>query len=116
MFSEIIITVTDVDAAVAFYTDACRFEHVRTVVHQGEKVVEFDAGGQRVTVIGGAAPGIRLVMETGSVRADHRRLTRLGLDVGEEATKVAGGSWLGFQDPSGNALGYWKPETASKDL
>ena len=109
MFSEIIITVADVDAAVGFYTEACRFRHVRTVVHEGAKAAELDAGGQRVTLVAGEHPSVRLVLHTGNVRADHRRLTRLGvLPEGEPAT-VVGGTWLPFADPSGNQLGYWKP-------
>ena len=109
MFSEIIITVADVDAAVGFYTEACRFRHVRTVVHEGAKAAEMDANGQRVTLVAGEQPSVRLVIESANVRADHRRLTRVGADVDAEPASVLGGTWLGFTDPSGNALGYWKP-------
>lgn len=113
MFSEIIITVTDVDEAIAFYTEACRFSHVRTVVHEGAKVAELDADGQRVTLLGGHQPGIRLVMDTKNVRADHRRLARLGVDGAGEPTEVVGGTWLAVDDPSGNNLAFWKPESSS---
>lgn len=109
MFSEIIITVADVDAGVAFYTEACRFKHVRTVVHEGAKVVELDAGGQRVTVVAGEQPGVRLVLDSSNVRADYRRLTRLAAELDGEPADVAGGTWLGFRDPAGNPLAYWKP-------
>ncbi len=109
MFSEIIITVTDVDAAIVFYADACRFKHVRTVVHEGAKVAELDASGQRVTLVAGEQPGVQLVLDTGNIRADHRRLTRLGATVADEPVAVVGGDWLPFEDPSGNHLAYWKP-------
>ena len=109
MFSEIIITVADVDAAVTFYTEACRFKHVRSVVHEGAKVVELDAGGQRVTLVAGDEPGVRLVMDTSNIRADHRRLSRLEAATDGDPDEVVGGTWLGFTDPSGNALAYWKP-------
>ena len=109
MFSEIIITVADLDAAVTFYTEACRFKHVRSVVHEGAKVVELDAGGQRVTLVVGTEPGIRLVMDTSNIRADHRRLSRLNAATDGDPDEVVGGTWLGFTDPSGNALAYWKP-------
>ena len=115
MFSEIIITVTDVDAGVAFYTEACRFKHVRTVVHEGAKVVELDADGQRVTIVAGEQPGIRLVMESTNVRADHRRLTRLAAAMDADPVDVVGGTWLGFTDPGGNALAYWKPAEKPAD-
>jgi catechol 2,3-dioxygenase-like lactoylglutathione lyase family enzyme len=109
MFSEIIISVTDVDAAIGFYTDACRFKHVRTVTHEGAKVAELDAFGQRVTLVAGERPGIQLVMETSNIRAGHRRLTRLGVARPDEAATVEGGQWLPFADPDGNPLAYWKP-------
>ena len=112
MFSEIIITVADVDAAVSFYTDACRFRHVRTVVHEGAKAVEMDAGGQRVTLVAGAEPSVRLVMDTANIRADHRRLTRLDVELPDEPVQVVGGTWLPFVDPAGNRLAYWKPTDA----
>lgn len=109
MFSEIIITVADVDAAVAFYTEACRFVHVRTIVNEGAKVAELDANGQRVTVVAGE-PGVQLVMDADNIRADLRRLHRLGAAAPEEPTTVVGGTWLPFTDPSGNKLAFWKPD------
>lgn len=113
MFSEIIITVADVDDAIGFYTEACRFRHVRTVVHEGAKAAEMDANGQRVTLVAGDKPSVRLVMDTANIRADHRRLTRVGAEVEGDPLTVVGGTWLSFMDPSGNSLGYWKPaETA----
>ncbi len=112
MFSEIIITVVDVDAAIGFYTEACRFRHVRTVVHEGAKAVEMDASGQRVTLVAGEEPSVRLVMDTRNIRADHRRLTRLGVEHLADPVEVIGGAWLPFTDPSGNDLAYWKPAEA----
>ena len=114
MFSEIIITVADVDAAVSFYVEACRFRHVRTVVHEGAKVAELDAGGQRVTLSAGDPPGVRLVLDTDNARAAHRRLQRVRAEAGEPAD-VIGGQWLPFSDPWGNALGFWKPVEAPTD-
>ena len=115
MFSEIIITVTDVDAAIGFYTEACRFKHVRTIVHEGAKVAELDAGGQRVTLVGGDRADIRLVMDAENIRADHRRLTRLAVPTGGDPAEVIGGTWLAFTDPSGNSLAYWKPKDAKSE-
>ena len=115
MFSEIIITVTDVDAAIGFYTEACRFKHVRTIVHEGAKVAELDAGGQRVTLVGGDKADVRLVLEADNIRADHRRLTRLGVPTGGDPVEVVGGTWLPFSDPSGNSLAYWKDRDSSHE-
>ena len=113
MFSEIIITVTDVDAAAAFYTDVCRFKQVRSVTHEGATVVELDADGQRITLLGGDEPGVRLVMDTENIRADYRRLNRLNVPVDGEPADVVGGAWLPFADPAGNPLAYWKPAEPS---
>ena len=113
MFSEIILTVPDVDAAVAFYTQVCRFALVRTLDHDGTTVAELDADGQRVTLVPGAQAGVRLVMDSANPRADHRRLTRHGLDVGEAPMAVAGGTWIGFTDPFGTGLGYFQPENGA---
>jgi predicted enzyme related to lactoylglutathione lyase len=114
MFSEIIITVEDVDAAVAFYTEACRFTHVRTVVNEGAKVAELDADGQRVTLVVGE-PGVQLVLDADNIRADLRRLHRLGAPAPDDPIAVIGGTWLPFADPSGNKLAYWKADTAADD-
>lgn len=114
MFSEIIISVSDVDAAVEFYSKACHFKYVRTVVHDGAKVAELDAAGQRVTLVVGDRPGVQLVMETSNIRADHRRVKRLKVSSAEQPVAVVGGEWLPFSDPSGNALAYWKPADDQK--
>ena len=115
MFSEIIITVADVDAAIAFYGDACRFRHVRTVVHEGAKVAELDADGQRVTLVAGDEPSVRLVMDSDNIRAAHRRLQRVGARTTDDPVTVVGGEWLPFSDPSGNGLAFWKPVEAPAD-
>ncbi len=112
-FWEVIITVTDLDAAIAFYTDACRFRLVRTVDVDDVRVAELDAQGQRVTLVPGAAPGIQLVLPSGNARSEQRRLARNGRAAEVKApVQAPGGTWVSFTDPSGNRLAYWQQHDA----
>lgn len=107
--SEVIIHVGDVDDAVAFYVDVCGFEHVRTVEHEGERIAEMDAGGQRVSLVRGRKPGVELALASPDVAATRRRLKRLKVRMDTvEPQDVEGGAWLPFTDPWGNHLGYWQ--------
>ncbi|HWB72162.1 MAG TPA: VOC family protein [Egibacteraceae bacterium] len=109
---EVIVQVGDVEAAIAFYTDVVGFTYVRTVEHEGAKVVELDADGQRVTLVPSRAPGVRLALGTRDARAEQRRLRRAGVTMhAKSPVEVAGGAWLSFEDPWGNRLGYWQPPT-----
>jgi catechol 2,3-dioxygenase-like lactoylglutathione lyase family enzyme len=109
-FAEIIITVDDVDAAVAFYTETCGFAFVRTVSADAGPVAELDADGQRITLIPGAGPGVTLVLESPDARAEYRRLNRRGVAVPDGGPlQVEGGALLPFADPTGNPLAYWQP-------
>lgn len=108
--SEVIIQVGDVEEAVAFYVDVCGFEHVRTVEHRGQQVAELDAGGQKVTLVAAAGPGLLLALDTDDVTAARRRLKRSGATVeADRAEKIDGARWLPFRDPWGNRLGWWQP-------
>jgi len=110
---EVIIRVGDVDQAIAFYTGACRFKLVRTHDAGGGKVAELDAGGQRVTLVQGPAPGVHLALATEDARADHRRLRRRSIPTdGDKPLEVEGGTWVAFTDPWGNRLAFWQPPPA----
>lgn len=109
--NEVIIRVPDVKAAVDFYAEVCGFTHVRTVEQAGVTAAEMDAGGQRVSLVQSAKPGIQLALGTDDVEADRRRLDRRDVSVGEVvSSEETGGSWLAFTDPWGNRLGYWQPD------
>lgn len=108
--AEVIIQVGDVDAAVEFYGDVCGFEHVRTVEHEGARVAEMDAGGQRVSLVASRTPGVQLALASSDAAAARRRLKRLKVPMqAERPEDVDGASWLPFTDPWGNHLGYWQP-------
>lgn len=111
---EVIIQVGDIDAAVAFYGDVCGFEHVRTVEHESAHVAEMHMQGQRISLVQADEPGVHLALATEDAEAARRRLkrTKATLDA-EGAQDVDGASWLPFQDPWGNKLGYWQPPRPS---
>jgi predicted enzyme related to lactoylglutathione lyase len=106
---EVIVQVGDVDEAVAFYRDACGFDHVRTQEEPAGRVAEMNAGGVRVTLVTRPAPGVLLALDTPDARAELRRLLQLDVEaVDEEPTATADGTWVGFRDPWGNRLGYFE--------
>lgn len=109
--NEVIIRVPDVQAAVDFYAGVCGFTHVRTVEQAGVTAAEMDAGGQRISLVYSAKPGIQLALDTDDIESERRRLERRDVSVGETASaEEIGGSWLAFTDPWGNRLGYWQPD------
>lgn len=104
---EIVIQVEDVEAGVEFYRDVCGFRHVRTVEHDGAKVAEMDADGQRVTLAQSTEPGVALVLRSKNASSERRRLQRItGYE--DKPVKVQDGVWLPLTDPWGNQLGYWQ--------
>lgn len=108
-FTEVVLQVGDVDAAVRFYTSAFGFRLIRTVPAGDAKVAELDAGGQRLTLVPARAPGVRLVLRSDDVDGDVPRIQRLGGTVeGGEPVDGDGGRWLGVTDPWGNRLGCWQ--------
>lgn len=108
---EVIIEVGDVESAVAFYTDVVGMVHVRTVDTEHGAVAELDAEGQRVSLVPSKTPGIRLALETASVRGRMRRLRKHEVDDHDPAaTEIEGGRLLGFADPWGNPLAFWEAE------
>jgi catechol 2,3-dioxygenase-like lactoylglutathione lyase family enzyme len=95
---EVIIEVGDIDAAIGFYRDVLGLVHVRTVEHDGARIAEMDADGQRVSLVAGERSGVRLAFEA----------------EGGGPVDVDGGRWLGFADPWGNRLGCWEPEDGTR--
>lgn len=107
--SELIITVGDLDEAVTFYTETLGMDYVRRRTVDGGSVVQLTAGGARVSLLQGATPGVRVVLETTDIHAVGRRLARRGVDLPAPPTTAAGSTVLPFADPWGNPLAYWEP-------
>lgn len=108
MLAEIIITVADVDEAVSFYTETVGLAYLRRVRVEDVSIVLLAAGSTRVALVPGPQSGVRLAFTTTDAGADHRRLTRRGVDTAVDPTRVRGGKILPFTDPWGNDLAFWE--------
>jgi lactoylglutathione lyase len=106
-------TVSDQDAALAFYTQKLGFE-VRSDVRFGEndamRWLEVAPPGSTARLAlnppmqgepGGAAIGV----ETPDVEGDHARLKEIGVDVDDELMRAPGTpTMFGLRDPDGNHI------------
>ncbi len=111
----VIVTVSDQEAAIAFYTEKLGFEK-RTDVPMGNdyRWVEVAPAGADTTIAvvpprpgdaaGGAQTGIAL--STSDVDADHATLRERGVDVDDEVSRMGGPvpPMFWFRDLDGNSL------------
>ena len=106
-------TVSDVDAAIAFYTDKMGFELRADVAfgEQGEnRWVEVAPPGSTARLalnppMGGYGPGGGSIgVETADVAGEHARLKELGCDVGEPMDAPGAPRLFMMQDPDGNHI------------
>jgi predicted enzyme related to lactoylglutathione lyase len=108
-FAQIAVTVTDLEAARAFYRDALGMQHL----FDAGTMAFFDCGGVRLLVgtgeakpAGGTLVYFRVADAEGAIAALRAR----GAEIVQEAHMVAPMKsydlWLGFvRDPAGNVLG-----------
>jgi catechol 2,3-dioxygenase-like lactoylglutathione lyase family enzyme len=108
LVAEIVITVADVDDAVAFYTETVGLDYVRRVRVDDTSMVLLAAGPTRVALVPGSAPSVRIAFASDDVAADHRRLGRRGVATPVDPTAARGGVVLPFSDPWGNPLAFWE--------
>ena len=110
----VMFTVTDQDAALAFYTEKLGFE-VRGDSRFGEngehRWLEVAPPGSTARLAlnpsmgGGQAGGSGIGVETPDVLGEHRRLSALGVDVDPEPMRTPGAPLLFMmRDPDGNHL------------
>jgi len=106
----VILPVSDVDRAKAFYADAVGFHvDVDTVPAEGMRVVQLTPPGSACSIaLGtgltdmepGSVRGLQMVVD--DVHAGRAELLRRGLDV-DEVQEFPWGSFVFFSDPDGNA-------------
>lgn len=104
---EIVIAVGDLEAGIAFYTEVCGMGYVRTDEVAGGRLAVLDAGGHRVSLVEGDAPGLVLALTTRDADGERRRLERRDVVAGQ-VVQAPGGRWVSFTDPWGNRLGFWE--------
>lgn len=110
----IVLPVSDIDRAVAFYRDGVGFRLDHDTRNEQMHVVQLTPPGSGCSIVIGDLPPQR-EMAPGSVKgiqlvvADAEAARRELLDRGVEASPIKrfaegdGGSFFGFQDPDGNS-------------
>lgn len=111
------VNVTDVDAAIAFYTEKLGFEKTTDApMGPGARWVELTPPGaqSRVTLVSQGNPafepdrvgkGITATFEVNDFEATCAELKRRGVKFDVEPKKEFFGWWAEILDPSGNTLG-----------
>jgi catechol 2,3-dioxygenase-like lactoylglutathione lyase family enzyme len=109
----VILPVSDIDRAVAFYRDQVGFELDHDTQNQTMHVVQLTPRGSGCSIVFGDLPSQR-EMEPGSMRglqlvvadaaAARRELTGRGVEASELVSfnDQDGGTFFGFADPDGN--------------
>jgi|tagenome__1003787_1003787.scaffolds.fasta_scaffold20527507_3 lactoylglutathione lyase len=106
-------SVSNQDAAIAFYTDKLGYE-VRSDMRFGEsgenRWVEVAPPGSPARLalnppMGGSPGGGSIGVETRDALAEHKRLTELGVDVDPEPMRMPGVPLMfSLRDPDGNSV------------
>jgi methylmalonyl-CoA/ethylmalonyl-CoA epimerase len=110
----VILAVTDLNQAVAFYRDRLGLKLVRTQ----EDFAFFDAGGITIALRGGrpkvdpaALAATEISFEVEHVKAAYQALRTVGVEFRREPIVVTGTTWAAnFRDPDGHVLSISGPE------
>jgi lactoylglutathione lyase len=116
-------TVTDQDAALAFYTEKLGFEvrgDTRFGEHDEMRWLEVAPPGSRARLalnppMGGEPGGSSIAVETADVLGEHARLSAIGgVDVDPEPMRTAGAPLMFMlRDPDGNVVVVVEEPTAT---
>jgi len=110
----VILPVSDIDAAIAFYRDKVGFELDHDTTNEHMHVVQLTPHGSGCSIVFGDLPSQR-EMAPGSIKglqlcvadahAARDQLTSRGVDCSEimEFSPDDGGTFFGFADPDGNS-------------
>jgi catechol 2,3-dioxygenase-like lactoylglutathione lyase family enzyme len=112
--SIVILAVTDLNRAVAFYRDQLGLKLTST----NEGFAFFDAGGFTIALRGGlpkADPAdltsVEIAFAVEHVKVAHQSLRRLGVEFKREPRIITGATWAtDFRDPDGHVLSIVGPE------
>ena len=108
------VPVNDQDGAIAFYTEKLGFSVAADIDAGGYRWVEVapPEGGTTLAVVpppeDGGSTGIdtRVILTTDDIDEAHRELSRRGVDVDDEVSRMGGPvpPMFWFRDPEGNKL------------
>ncbi|MGZ4245582.1 MAG: VOC family protein [Solirubrobacteraceae bacterium] len=110
----VVVPVSDIDRAVAFYRDQVGFHLDHDTRNEHMHVVQLTPPGSGCSIVFGDLPS-QNEMEPGSMKAlqlvvsdaaaAHQELLDRGVPVGElvAVAPTDGGTFFGFQDPDGNS-------------
>lgn len=103
------LTVTDIDAAKAFYHDAFGWEfNDYGPTYAGIKAADgTEAGGLYAAAEARPAGGPFVILYSADLDESMRAIQLAGGRIIEEPYEFPGGRRLHFADPSGNELGVW---------
>ena len=110
----VVLPVSDIDRAVAFYRDRVGFHLDHDTRNEQMHVVQLTPRGSGCSIVFGDLPAqnqmqpgsmkaLQLVVSDGA--AAHRELADRGVEVSDlmVITEADGGTFFGFQDPDGNS-------------
>jgi predicted enzyme related to lactoylglutathione lyase len=115
-FVHVELNTTDVDKAKAFYgtlfdwklEDVSMGDMVYTMI----KVGEGTGGGLMKHPVPGAPSAWLAYVQVDDIAAATQKAKSLGATIMKDVTEVMGAGWLSILiDPTGAALGLWKPKT-----
>ena len=117
-FVHVELSTTDVDKAKEFYGELFSWELEDVPAGEGMvytmiKVGEGTGGGLMQNPIPGAPSAWLAYVGVDDIEAATAKAKSLGATVMRDVTEVMGAGWLSIiVDPTGAALGLWKPKTA----
>jgi predicted enzyme related to lactoylglutathione lyase len=116
-FVHVELNTTDLNKAKSFYTKL--FDWKLEDMPMGPesytmiKVGEGTGGGMMKQPVPGAPSSWLAYVEVSDIKAATEKARSLGATVMKDVTEVMGAGWLSIIiDPTGAALGLWKPKTA----
>ncbi|HEX9889600.1 MAG TPA: VOC family protein [Nitriliruptorales bacterium] len=103
---EIVVEVSDVDAAARFYVARGLHERRRGRWEAGPFVALEDDDGVRLMLVEGDG-GVRLALTVADAVGSLASAEADGAQRDADPSRGGGGTWAPARDPFGNAIGFW---------